>query len=289
MNPRYPIYIVSKGRWESRLTAKCLERMNVPYFIVVEAPEVDAYRSVIDSRLGTVLTLDPKFQTEYDTFDKLGDTKSRGPGPARNFAWEHSRSLGFAWHWVMDDNIRDFYRLNRNLKVLAGDGTIFRCMEDFCERYTNVVMAGPNYFTFIHRKSVHPPFIINTRIYSCNLIRNDIPVRWRGRYNEDTDLSLRILKLDLCTIQFNAFLQGKINTQQLKGGNTDAFYAKEGTFAKSDMLVRMHPDVAKMAWRFGRAHHHVDYSVFKNVVPIKKPGVAAGGVNDYGMVLKRSD
>ena len=36
INPKYPIYIVSKGRWESRLTSKILEKMNVPYKIVVE-------------------------------------------------------------------------------------------------------------------------------------------------------------------------------------------------------------------------------------------------------------
>ena len=41
MNPKYPIYIVSKGRWESRLTSKALERMNVPYRIIVEQDEFD--------------------------------------------------------------------------------------------------------------------------------------------------------------------------------------------------------------------------------------------------------
>ena len=34
---RYPIYIVSKGRWESRYTSKALEKMRVPYYIVVDA------------------------------------------------------------------------------------------------------------------------------------------------------------------------------------------------------------------------------------------------------------
>jgi hypothetical protein len=104
-----------------------------------------------------------------------------------------------------------------------------------------------------------PPFVTGTRIYSCNLIRNDLPLRWRGRYNEDTDLSLRILKGGWNTVQFNAFLQLKTPTQQLKGGNTEAFYSVEGTLAKSAMLVAMHPDVARLVWRFGRPHHFVDY------------------------------
>ena len=61
---------------------------------------------------------------------------------------------------------------------------------------------------FVPRKSADlPPFKANTRIYSCILIDNALPFRWRGRYNEDTDLSLRVLKAGLCTIQFNAFLR----------------------------------------------------------------------------------
>lgn len=285
LNPNFPLYIVSKGRHETRLTSKTLESIGVPYFIVVEEQEYEKYCSVIDAK--KVLVLDKRFQHEYDTFDDLGDSKSKGPGPARNFAWEHSRANGFAWHWVMDDNIDGFFRLNHNLKVPVGDGTIFRCMEDFVLRYANVGMAGPNYFMFASRKSKMPPFVINTRIYSCNLIRNDLPYRWRGRYNEDTDLSLRILKANLCTIQFNAFLQYKITTQVIKGGNTAEFYSKEGTMPKSAMLARMHPDIARVVWKFGRWHHHVDYTRFKKIRPVKKPGLEIGTSPDnYGMTLK---
>ena len=48
MNPRYPVYIISKGRWESRLTSKALEEMNVPYHIVIEPQEYDQYAAVVD-------------------------------------------------------------------------------------------------------------------------------------------------------------------------------------------------------------------------------------------------
>ncbi len=235
-NPRFPLYIVSKGRADSRLTAKSLEAMSVPYFIVIEEQELDQYSAVIARE--KILILDKKYQEDYDTFDDLGSTKSKGPGAARNFAWAHSLASGNPWHWVMDDNINGFYRLNKNLKVPVGNGGCFRAMEDFCLRYTNIAMAGPNYHMFAPRKTQPPPFTINTRIYSCNLIRNDSPYRWRGRYNEDTDLSLRMLKSGLCTVQFNAFLQYKMTTQVVKGGNTAEFYSKEGTLPKSQMLVK---------------------------------------------------
>lgn len=303
MNPQFPVYLPTKGRHEYMVTSKALTALNVPHFLVVEPQQCDDYRAAV-ARMNlsaTVLELDLGFKDRYEVCDNLGLTKSTGPGPARNFAWEHSRRAGAEWHWVMDDNIKWFYRLNRNLKVPVGDGTIFRVMEDFCARYSNVAMAGPNYFMFASRKSRMPPFVANTRIYSCNLIRNDVGFRWRGRYNEDTILSLDMLKAGWCTVLFNAFLQEKMETQKLPGGNTDDFYLAEGTkgnakysdkgtIAKSQMLVDVHPDVSSIAYRFKRWHHHVDYAPFKKNKLIVRPGVEIQTEpNDYGMQLLAHD
>jgi hypothetical protein len=81
MNPRYPIYIISKGRWESRQTSKALEKMKVPYRIVVEPQEFDRYAEVIAREKILVLP-----------FSNLG----QGSIPARNWVWEHSISEGRA-------------------------------------------------------------------------------------------------------------------------------------------------------------------------------------------------
>lgn len=48
MNLNYPVYIVSKGRWETRLTSKALEKLNIPYHIVIEPQEYSNYASVIN-------------------------------------------------------------------------------------------------------------------------------------------------------------------------------------------------------------------------------------------------
>lgn len=284
MKPKFPLYIPSKGRHESRYTAKALDKMGVRYMLVIEDQEYSQYSAVIQKE--KLLVLDKSYQRNYELCDDLGLSKSTGPGPARNFIWDHSISNGHAWHWVMDDNIAWFGRLHNNMKISVSTGTIFAAMEDFCLRYKNVAMAGPNYEMFCPRKSKVPPFFLNTRIYSCNLIRNDVPFRWRGRYNEDTILSLDMLKAGWCTVQFNAFLQKKIRTQVVKGGNTAEFYAKEGTRPKSQMLVDVHPDVSKMVWKFGRVHHHVDYIPFKKNRLIRKRGIEMEkGADEYGMEL----
>jgi hypothetical protein len=288
MNPSFPIYIVSKGRADTRLTAKALEAMRVDYRIVVEAHELEAYAAVIERR--RIIVLDPDYQHAYRTCDQLGDAKSYGPGPARNFAWQHSISRGAPYHWVIDDNIRGFWRLLNNRKVPMADGTGFKVMEDFVARYDNVAMAGPSYSGFTKRKQKVHPLIFNTRIYSCNLIRNDVPFRWRGRYNEDTILSLDMLKAGWCTVQFNAFLQDKMLTQSMRGGNTAEFYAKEGTEPKSRMLVEQHPDVADLMWRFGRKHHLVDYKRFRrNRLRLHAGLHIADAADEYGLrVIERA-
>jgi hypothetical protein len=205
-------------------------------------------------------------------------------------------------HWVLDDNISDFYRLHKNKRIRVESGAIFKAAEDFVDRYENVPISGFQYRFFIAPNSAYPAYVKNTRIYSTLLIDNKCKHRWRGRYNEDTDICLRVLKDGDCTIQFNAFLQGKAATQTVKGGNTDEFYHKEGTLEKekwrdgtlnpegtinkSQMLVDLHPDVASIVWRYGRWHHYVDYGPFKkNELRLKPDVTIPEGINNYGMKL----
>ena len=277
MNPRYPIYIPSKGRWERRLTATRLERMKVPYRIVVEPSEYDSYASVIE-RSKIIIT--------PEDFSKLG----MGSIPVRNFIWEHSIQEGHSKHWVIDDNIVNFYRMNLNRRIPVASGTIFRCAEDFTDRYENVAFSGLNNIAFAPDRTERiAPFTLNTRIYSITLIRNDLPYRWRGRYNEDTDLCLRALKDGWTTIQFNAFLADKVTTMTMEGGNTDTIYnTGDNRLAFAESLVDQHPDIAKLTWKFGRWHHQVDYSRFKSNKLKKLPDIFHDtGINNYGMKLLR--
>jgi hypothetical protein len=272
IQPRFPIFIPTLSRADSRLTIKSLQRMGIErWWAVVEPQEVDLYAAVIPA--DHILTLDLSYKDRYETLDDLGVSKSTGPGPARNFAWDQSIAMGEPWHWVMDDNILYFARMNRNLRYEVLSGAFFRWMEDFVLRYENVAMAGPNYEMFVPRKYRHPPIIMNTRIYSCNLIRNDVPYRWRVRYNEDTILSLDMLDAGWCTVQFNAFQQKKLATQLLKGGNNKVFYSVEGTYPKSKMLVDTYPQYSTLVTKWGRPHHEVDYSHFRANRLVRKPGL----------------
>jgi hypothetical protein len=173
------------------------------------------------------------------------------------------------------------------MKINVSSGTILKAAEDFTDRYENVALSGLQYRFFIPDISCRPAIAFNTRIYSCILIKNDIPYRWRGRYNEDTDLSIRALKDGWCTILFYAFLQEKQATMTMKGGNSDELYVEDGRLQMAQSLKDQHPDITTIKQRWGRWQHVVNYRGFRYNKLIKKPGlIIPRGVNEYGLKLK---
>lgn len=296
----YPIYVVSKGRYDLTkcLTVRHLNLMEVNHYIVVEPQEYDLYQAMIDSnhlKYSKLLKLDMSYKDNYDTLDSVGDGRGKGPGGARNFCWEHSKSLGYKYHWVMDDNIDGFKLYTRNYKLKTRAGSAFNIVEDFFTRFKNVGMFSLNYAMFIDHLTQPKGYTLNTRMYSCMFIRNDIPFRWRGRYNEDTIISLDLLTHGWCTLELNSFLAEKVATQRIKGGNTAEFYSKDGTGPKTEMLIKVYPQYSKQVYKFHRIHHYVDYSSF--TMPLEYTDSAKlkygtnentySTVNNHGLYLVR--
>ena len=256
---KYPIYIISKGRWESRHTVKALEIMNVDYKIVVEKQEYDNYSNVINT--DKIICLPEELCN-----------LNQGSIPVRNFILNLSRLNGDKRHWILDDNITKIDRYNDGEKIPVKSAVCFRVIEDYVDMFDNVYLAGMNYCTFAPEIKSINIITYNTRIYSCILIQNDMPYDWRGTYNEDTDLSLRVLKAGDCTMLFNNFLIRKLTTMSCKGGNTDSIYKDDGLMKKYEELERNHPDVVTFTNKRhidGRPHHIVNYLPFKNNILIQ--------------------
>jgi len=279
MRPKYPIYIPSKGRWDSRHTARKLKEMGVDYRLVVEAGEYEKYA---------------RHEDENNLLVRPESCPSLASVPTRNFIWEHAKSAGARRHWCIDDNINGFMRLNRNRRTPCRSGAIFRAVEDFVDRYSNIALAGLEYrFMSGGARRKKPPYRINTRIYSCILLDTLMPFRWRGWCNEDTDLSLRVLKDGRATVLFNAFLCNKAASMTVKGGNTDALYSQhddnDPRKAISESLRTQHPDCVEVVRRWGRFHHHIDYRPFRNNPLTRRPDYSVKeGVDEFGMILRRT-
>lgn len=180
----------------------------------------------------------------------------------------------------------------RSERVIAKGSFVFRIIEDYTDQYDNIKLAGHNYRMFVITTNTRlPPIIKNTRIYSSILVSNDIPTilgeeeMWRGKYNEDVDLSCRVLKAGLGTALFNVIPANKETTMFSKGGNTSSIYSVEDyALLKAQSLLEQHPDITHLITRFGRIHHSVNYLPFKNIdwqyVPEReKPK------GEYGMYL----
>jgi hypothetical protein len=286
MKPRYPVYVPTKGRWESRLTIRTLDSLGVSYKAVIEAQEVENYvRSGVKRENILILP-----------------HRDKGLVVTRNWIWDHALASGTPRFWTFDDNIMGFVRLNRNLRIPIVTANFFSVLEDFVDRYENVPIAGFQYRFFAAARSKWPPFALNRRVYSNMLIQTDArdlsgkPYRNEGFYNDDTDLCLRVLKDGYCTVLFYAFLANKAATMTVKGGMTPHYQPNQdgkdnrdsdGRYRMALELQKKHPDVTKIVWKWGRWQHEVDYSAFKdNRLQFRNDVVVSEGIDNYGIVLK---
>jgi hypothetical protein len=271
---KYPIYIPSKSRYLSKdaLTIRTLQHHQVPYYLVVEPQQYDEYAS----RWGEegMLTL-----------------PWNNPGsviPARNWIKEHAIANGYERHWQLDDNIRGFRRLYKGQRIPARPGLALRVVEDFTDRYKNIGISGMNYTMFGVGKL--KPFQLNHHVYSCCLINNALPHKWRGRYNEDADICLQVLADGWCTVLVNVFLVEKIATMKHAGGNTQELYGGDGRAKMARSLERMWPGVVTTGRRFHRPQHVIKdaWKRFDTPLILKEGIELQPEANEYGMRLAQT-
>ena len=277
---KYPVYIVSKGRWENPITAKCFLEDGVDFKIAVEPQEYDLYAQTI-----------PKNNIYKLSFSNLG----LGSYPARNACWEHSKQLGHNRHCLFDENIYRFRRLNKGKRIPVNANKAIEVVEEFTDRYTNIGISAFNYTMFV-TNTTQKPFVTNVHAYSAMLMDNKMPYRWRLKYNEDVDLCLQVLDNNLCTVLFNAFMVDKVSTTaKMKGGNQDELYknnAFEKKVLKARSLEEIWPQYAETVWKFNRPHHKVDWKKHFKHQLIRRSDVdwsAMNQVDNKGIELKSND
>jgi hypothetical protein len=251
MSNKFPIYIISKGRYDKTLTADMFEKSGINYLIAVEPQEYQQYCKKLG--INRVLKL---------PFSNLG----LGSYPARNFCWEHAKLNGYKYHWLFDDNIRHIRKwINGKKQIIKNILESLNYIENYVVK-NNIDIGGYEYSTFSQKVPLRP-FKHNCHVYSAMLIKNELTYRWRLKYNEDVDLCLQVLHNGGTTIASLYYTQDKVSTTvKMKGGNQDELYknnAKEKKILKAKMLESVWPQYAKTVIRFNRPHHFVDWKVFK--------------------------
>lgn len=267
--PTYPIYIPSKGRADRSLTANFMLKDGVTFRIVVEPQEQDLYAERFGAACLLVL---PK--------------NDQGLIYARNWIKAHATAEGHVRHWQIDDNIARIRRWWYGDRIPVASGAALSITEEFVDRYENVAVAGLNYYMFAVESKVRP-FFRNSRVYSCSLILNALPHRWRSVYNDDTDFCLQVLADGWCTILMNIFLIEKRPSMTVRGGNTDALYKGDGRAKMARSLERLWPGVVTTHRRFSRPQHHV-FGVWDrfDTPLVLKPGLKLKqGIDEHGLSL----
>jgi hypothetical protein len=247
----YPIYIISKGRYEVTLTADNFKKAGLDYLIAVEPQEYDLYVQKLGEK--SILKL---------PFSNLG----LGSYPARNYCWEHAKERGYKYHWLFDDNIQKFRKwINGKRKDIIEINLALLFVEQFTNK-NNTDICGfeePNFVVKVPKK----PFKNNCHVYSAMLIKNALPYRWRLKYNEDVDLCLQVLHNGGTTASCIYYMADKVSTaNKQKGGNQTELYqgnAPKKNLLKAKMLESVWPQYAKTVIRFGRHHHLIDWKQFK--------------------------
>jgi len=288
ITPRYPVYIPSKGRYENCLTAKCLIRDDVSFSLVVEPQEADEYGRRFSHERLLVLPWQGDDETRK-RFTREREIENGGLIAVRNWIKEHAVSTGHERHWQIDDNIRWFYRRYKGKRIRCNAGIALKISEDFVDRYENIAIAGLNYEMFAPEGSKMPPFHLNAHVYSCTLVLNSLPYKWRLAYNDDTDICLQVLAGGWCTVLINTYLIKKIPTMVAKGGNTDDLYQGDGRLKMARSLERLWPGVVKTGRRFRRPQHIIKDSWKRFDTPLRlKPGINLDDfepIDEYGMRL----
>jgi hypothetical protein len=248
--PKYPVYIISKSRFDITLTADNLEQSKIDYFIAVEPQEYESYVKKLGKH--RVLKL---------PFANLG----LGSYPARNVCWEHAKENGYKYHWLFDDNILFWMKwIDGKRRKIDDINSAFVYVEKYAE-INNIDIAGfeePNFVVKVPKK----PFKRNCHVYSAMLIKNSLPYRWRLKYNEDVDLCLQVLHNGGSTASCVYYMANKVSTaDKMKGGNQTELYQgnkPSKNLLKAKMLEAVWPQYAKTVIRFNRHHHLVDWRIF---------------------------
>ena len=199
--PRYPVYVPSKGRAHTPLTVKFMQRDRLPFRLVVEPQEADRYAGLVGDT-GQLLVLPESDQGLLfaATGSAAMQRRKAMPGTGRSVTTSTPSTgcttgagsparLGRPWPWSKTSRIAT----------------------------RNIGIAGLNYEMFVPVETTRqPPLVFNVHVYSCTLISHAMPCRWRCLYNDDTDLCLQALAAGWCTVLMNVFVAKKRATMTVR-------------------------------------------------------------------------
>ena len=184
--PKFPIYIPSRSRWDSMATHKLLIQSGISNFFIVVEPG-DQEFEYTHAGFGENLLVLPE--------------QNKGLFYSRQFCKDHSTEAGDRYHWQLDDDIRSFLSRNPGEKTGHPSASDALCaIEHEVLKYTNIGQAGMNQNSFPPGVS---PIKVNHLPVQAFMVNNRVESKFRTRIMNDFDFTLQVLREGWCTFMFD--------------------------------------------------------------------------------------
>ena len=217
----YPICIVSFGRHNKYgKTHLFLTQCKIKHYLFVEPNEMELYKKWYD----------PTYCELVMSYENFSSTQKMGSTPMRNYCLEYSRDiLKKKMCWILDDNIKRYFRYYQGAKNHIQSHSIFSHVEQYIKQYDNVGLVSHNFNPFIMEGDCRPCLVKNGKCYSSMLVWTDNDIKFRYKHQEDNLISMEYINKGYCNLCFNSVLYDKDTSGKDKGGNaTEIYKVKEG-------------------------------------------------------------
>jgi len=261
---KYPISILSYGRYNQNKTSKYLLKCKIKHYIFVEECEYNLYIKNYYNKLNDEDKWLVNIINTYNDFHLL----NLGGSPVRNYILDYWLKQGVERCWMLDDNINCYKRYNKGLKLKIYSDLIFSSIERYIKEYDNVGICSHNICGFVRSNLNRGVIVLNQKHYSSLLLLTNKQFRFKHKYNEDVLISIDYIisgKINFC---FNHILYNKNTSGKDTGGNTNTIYkngSQEGYRLKYEYLY----DELKKMYEYGLIKINCDFDKFIFNKPLK--------------------
>lgn len=247
----WPIYIPSKGRALTMSTPELLKESGVPFKIVVEPQDYDAYKNANPETSFMVLAKD-----------------NQGIGFVRQSILDWARNSKDDWFWMMDDDITGFFKAVNGRNVKTSIDSILSICELNLERTWFVGQAALEYqqYSWSAKKDYTWNSYCDVCVAINTTITKGIDYRSHMDLKEDRDFTLQILaNAGLKTVRFSKFSFSAPKNGSNKGGLYQAYQQTDRELEAVNRMVKAWPGICSLnIKKDGRTDVKINWKLFKD-------------------------
>lgn len=229
--PRFPLYVPTRGRAGSATTPELLRAAGLPYRLVVEPAETAAYAAAYPDAELVVL-----------------DRDGAGIAFARRAAQDHAERTGAAFAWQLDDDLRAV-KLSRpdgdkRREEPIGIGRALAIVEAVVGRFDGIGAAGLKHLAW--SRSERLDVAVNRNVAVAALLATGTGIAFRDGTIEDADHTLQLLAGGWSSVLFTRLVYQTPATGSEPGGNTEVTHTRDSREARARRTQELWPGAFRL-------------------------------------------